>query len=156
MNEGRRQYICDSSESRRRQYLHPILFIFSCHCQFSCLEESAILSLVQGQGQTWCANLKWPISVLTRLVMCVWVFPWGSGSVRVQWDIDHLIKRGAFLQMLWSCNMKSEVPSPRILWLTPEYTHTKKTFAETSKCLLNKSEEQYSVSWRIKKSLTLP
>ena len=87
---------------------------------------------------------------------CVCVFPWGSGSVRVQWDIDHLIKRGAFLQMLWSCNMKSEVPSPRILWLPPEYTHTKETFAETTKCLLNKSEEQYSVSWRIKKSLTLP
>ena len=71
MNEGRRQYICDSSESRRRQYLHPIQFIFSCHCQFSCLEKSDILSLVQGQGQTRCVNLKWPISVLTRLVMCV-------------------------------------------------------------------------------------
>ena len=36
-----------------------------------CLEESGILSLVQGQGQTRCVNLKWPISVLTRLVMCV-------------------------------------------------------------------------------------
>ena len=48
MNEGRRQYICDSSESRRRQYLYPIPSIFSCHCQFLCLEESDILTLVQG------------------------------------------------------------------------------------------------------------
>ena len=156
MNECRRQYICDSSESRRRQYLYPIPFLFSCHCQFLCLEESDILTLAQGQGQTRCvkpSNGQFPF---WRAWSCVCVFPWGSGSVRVQWDIDHLIKRGAFLQMLWSCNMKSEVPSPRILWLTPEYTHTKETFAETTKCLLNKSEEQYSVSWRIKKSLTLP
>jgi len=155
MNEGRRQYICDSSESRRRQYLHPIQFIFSCHCQFYVWRSQVyyLWSKDRDKLDVLTSNGQFPF---WRAWSCVCVFPWGSGSVRVQWDIDHLIKRGAFLQMLWSCNMKSEVPSPRILWLPPGYTHTKETFAETTKCLLNKSEEQYSVSWRIKKSLTLP